>query len=99
MSHGAKARSAHAGNELRYTIYTHRVGIATASASTAQAAAKGALDRTAYGEARHSPQDFVTHHVAAISAASPTDARHPQCRRDPPILPLHVRLNEVEVAV
>ena len=35
----------------------------------AQATAKGALDRTAYGEARHSPQDFVTHHVAAISAA------------------------------
>ena len=33
--------------------------------------AKGAIDRTAYGggEARHSPQDFVTHHVAAISAA------------------------------
>ena len=27
------------------------------------------LGRTAYGEARHSPQDFVTHHVAAISAA------------------------------
>ena len=34
-----------------------------------QAAAKGAIDGTAYGEARHSPQDFVTHHVAAISAA------------------------------
>ena len=32
----------------------------------AQTKAKGALDRTAYGEARHSPQDFVTHHVAAI---------------------------------
>ena len=27
------------------------------------------IDGTAYGEARHSPQDFVTHHVAAISAA------------------------------
>ena len=35
----------------------------------AQATAKGAIDRTAYGEARHSPSDFVTHHVAAISAA------------------------------
>jgi hypothetical protein len=34
-----------------------------------QAAAKGAIDRTAYGEARHSPRDFVTHHTAAISAA------------------------------
>ena len=37
--------------------------------ATAQATAKGAIDRTAYGEARHSPQDFATHHVAAISAA------------------------------
>ena len=33
--------------------------------------------RTAYGEARHSPQAFVvTHHVAAISAAV-----HAACRR------------------
>ena len=67
----------------------------------AQTKAKGALDRTAYGEARHSPQDFVTHHVAAISAAMHAErarrhTRHPQRRRDPPILPLHVRFNKVE---
>ena len=41
--------------------HTHGLGV--------QAATKGAIDGTAYGEARHSPQDFVTHHVAAISAA------------------------------
>ena len=35
----------------------------------AKAAEKGALDGTCYGEAHHSPRDFVTHHIAAISAA------------------------------
>ena len=45
-----------------------------------QAAAKGAIDGTAYGEARHSPQDFVTHHVAAISAAGyPSAAGYVPC--------------------
>ncbi len=34
-----------------------------------KAAEKGALDGTCYGEAHHSPRDFVTHHIAAISAA------------------------------
>ena len=36
----------------------------------AQAKEKGALDATAYGTARASTKDFVTHHTATISAAA-----------------------------
>ena len=36
----------------------------------AQTKEKGALDATAYGTARASTKDFVTHHTATISAAT-----------------------------